>query len=37
MVFGGGEGGEDIVPDIVFEKWEELPDLISFHGEMELP
>ena len=35
MVFGGGEGGEDIVPDIVFEKWEELPDLISFHGEME--
>ena len=33
MVFGGGEGSEDVVPDIVFERWEELPELISFHGE----
>jgi putative hydrolase of the HAD superfamily len=35
MVFGGGEGNADVVPDVVFEKWEELPGPISFHGEME--
>ncbi|MDR2579290.1 MAG: hypothetical protein LBC70_10885 [Chitinispirillales bacterium] len=30
MVFGGGK---NTVPDIVFNSWEELPGLISFHGE----
>jgi len=34
MVFGGGGGvGADTVPDIVFESWDELPELVSFHGE----
>ncbi|MDR3011769.1 MAG: HAD family hydrolase [Chitinispirillales bacterium] len=32
MVFG--DAG-DVVPDIVFEDWDELPELISFHGEMD--
>jgi len=34
MVWGEGEGSANVVPDIVFEKWEDLPELISFHGEM---
>jgi len=34
MVFGESEGVDaDIVPDIVFESWDELPELVSFHGE----
>jgi len=32
MLFGGDA---DVVPDIVFDSWEELADKISFHGEME--
>jgi len=34
MVFGNnGDIDAAIVPDIVFESWDELPNLISFHGE----
>jgi len=33
MVFGKDENIGDIVPDIVFEDWELLPQLISFYGE----
>jgi FMN phosphatase YigB (HAD superfamily) len=34
MVFGeGGHIDSDIVPDIIFESWDELPELVSFHGE----
>jgi putative hydrolase of the HAD superfamily len=32
MLFGTGA---DVVPDIIFNKWSELPDKVSFHGEME--
>jgi len=34
MVFGeGGDIDTEIVPDVVFESWYELPGLVSFHGE----
>jgi putative hydrolase of the HAD superfamily len=34
MVFGrDGGDGEDVIPDIVFDDWSELPDKILFHGE----
>ena len=34
MVFGGDvDIDADIVPDIVFESWDELPELVSFYGE----
>ena len=32
MIFGAGA---DVVPDIIFNKWEELPGKAGFHGEME--
>jgi putative hydrolase of the HAD superfamily len=38
MVFGDGDNenvGADVVPDIIFNSWTELPKLISFHGEMD--
>jgi putative hydrolase of the HAD superfamily len=33
MVFGR-DGGGNVIPDMVFYDWEELPEKISFHGEM---
>jgi len=35
MVFGMDSDGDGVVPDIVFYEWEELPEKIQFHGEMD--
>jgi putative hydrolase of the HAD superfamily len=35
MVFGRDAVNEWVVPDIVFYDWEELPERLLFHGEME--